>query len=381
MRNTYFIVALVCSCFYLTSPAQSSYYAIGGYFSLRNSLNTSAFGGFSQRGVWEGNSQADPAIWAETNYGLYFYTNGTGIPKMNITPSGKVGINYVDPSATFHIGTTTSTAVKISRPGSSDYGFEIGGSDFGLYDYTSNRYRWNIIGDNLLLNQTAGYVGIGTTTPSSHLDITSSSPQGVVATMRNIQYGASSNAGLRIGNDLAVNRFEGFVFSSSYQQAGPYYPDGASLANEGSGGISIGALNSSGEVRFYSGGNSDLHERLRMKANGNIGVGTTNPSEKFSVNGNISAKKIIVTQTGWSDYVFSADYKLRSLSEVEAFIKQYKHLPEVPSAREVGEKGISVGDNQALLLKKIEELTLHLIAMDKRMKRLEYENRTLKQKK
>jgi hypothetical protein len=64
---------------------------------------------------------------------------------------------------------------------------------------------------------------------------------------------------------------------------------------------------------------------------------------------------------GWSDYVFNDDYKLRSLSSLESFIKQNKHLPEVPSAKEVEEKGISVGDNQALLLKKIEELTLYVI--------------------
>ncbi|MBI2273960.1 MAG: hypothetical protein HYU70_09205 [Bacteroidetes bacterium] len=99
----------------------------------------------------------------------------------------------------------------------------------------------------------------------------------------------------------------------------------------------------------------------------NVGIGTNFPAEKLSVNGNIKAKKLIITPTGWSDYVFDKDYKLRSLSSLEAFIKENKHLPEVPSANEVEEKGISVGDNQALLLKKIEELTLYIISQQKQI--------------
>ncbi|MBI2273961.1 MAG: hypothetical protein HYU70_09210 [Bacteroidetes bacterium] len=111
-------------------------------------------------------------------------------------------------------------------------------------------------------------------------------------------------------------------------------------------------------------GSSDI---LTIASAGNVGIGTGSPSEKLSVNGNIRAQKIIVSQTGWSDYVFNADYKLRSLSSLEAFIKENKHLPEVPSANEVEEKGISVGDNQALLLKKIEEMTLYLIQLKRQV--------------
>jgi hypothetical protein len=102
-----------------------------------------------------------------------------------------------------------------------------------------------------------------------------------------------------------------------------------------------------------------------LSANSNVGIGTSFPSEKLSVNGNIKTQKLIVTQTGWSDYVFEPAYQLRSLADVEKFIKKNKHLPDIPSTKEVGEKGISVGDNQALLLKKIEELTLYVIDLNK----------------
>jgi hypothetical protein len=104
---------------------------------------------------------------------------------------------------------------------------------------------------------------------------------------------------------------------------------------------------------------------FRVARNGNVGIGTTAPTEKLSVNGKIRAKEVIV-DTGWSDYVFADDYKLTSLADVEAQIKTNKHLPGVPSAQEVAEKGVSVGNMQAILLAKIEELTLHQIAQEKR---------------
>jgi hypothetical protein len=103
--------------------------------------------------------------------------------------------------------------------------------------------------------------------------------------------------------------------------------------------------------------------RLVLKKGGNVGIGLLNPSEKLAVNGNIRAKKVIVSQTGWPDYVFDPAYKLKPLSELAAFIQKHQHLPDMPSAKEVEVKGISVGDNQALLLKKIEELTLYMIKM------------------
>jgi hypothetical protein len=104
---------------------------------------------------------------------------------------------------------------------------------------------------------------------------------------------------------------------------------------------------------------------------GNIGVGVTNPTEKLAVNGNIRSKKIIVTQNGWPDYVFNDGYRLRPLSELESFIKSNKHLPEIPSAKEVEKAGVDLGDNQALLLKKIEELTMYVIDQNKKMEKMQ----------
>lgn len=103
-----------------------------------------------------------------------------------------------------------------------------------------------------------------------------------------------------------------------------------------------------------------------------VGIGTTNPDDKLTVNGTIHAKEIRVDlNVEGPDYVFENDYVLPTLSEIETFVKTNKHLPEIPSAKELEKKGIKLGDMNMLLLKKIEELTLYIIKQEKRINQLE----------
>lgn len=187
-------------------------------------------------------------------------------------------------------------------------------------------------------------VGIGTITPKGKLEIsTFSTSQGLI-----LNYGNA--VGQISAIDLKANGItNGYI--------------GMQMVDNANGDLWLG---------------SSAGKSMTIYRNGNIGVGTDAPSEKLSVNGNIKTRKLFVTQTGWPDYVFDSSYELIPLAGVWQFIKKYKYLPGIPSAKEAEEKGISVGDNQALLLKKIEELTLYLIEQDKKIGQIERENQSLR---
>ncbi len=116
------------------------------------------------------------------------------------------------------------------------------------------------------------------------------------------------------------------------------------------------------------------------RSGNNVGIGTQNPGNyRLAVNGSIRAKEIVV-ESGWSDFVFEPGYDLPSLAEVESHIQEKGHLPDIPSAQEVAEHGVKVGEMESRLLQKVEELTLYLIDMNKRVQSLEVENDRLHQR-
>lgn len=149
--------------------------------------------------------------------------------------------------------------------------------------------------------------------------------------------------------------------------------------------LKTGELASETKLTFFT--NNSTH-CMTMLTNGNVGIGTTNPSYNLDVNGNIRAKKIYVTntllaneiivKTMGADFVFAEDYQLRPLSEVKAFIEENKHLPEIKSAQEMQENGVSVNELQTQLLQKIEELTLYLIQQEQTILEMRQELEQLK---
>jgi len=146
-------------------------------------------------------------------------------------------------------------------------------------------------------------------------------------------------------------------------------------------------LHTTGAVRFAGLTNVDTLTRILVSdANGNLYyrnasslAGTDILRSSLAVNGPIKAKSLTLSQTGWPDYVFDDTYRLSPLKELEDYIRQHNHLPDIPSAVEVARDGVSVGDNQAALLKKIEELTLYTIEQDKKMAAQEDEFKSLRQ--
>ncbi|MHB8261594.1 MAG: hypothetical protein ACYDEC_15120 [Bacteroidia bacterium] len=128
-------------------------------------------------------------------------------------------------------------------------------------------------------------------------------------------------------------------------------------------------------------------ERMRITAAGNVYVDIAYPkytpfgNALFTVNGQMVAKDLFVEVTDWSDYVFKKDYKLIPLPEVEKYINEHGHLKNIPNAKEVETNGQNVGKLQVLQMEKIEELTLYVIEVNKKVEKLEKiekENEALK---
>lgn len=109
---------------------------------------------------------------------------------------------------------------------------------------------------------------------------------------------------------------------------------------------------------------------LYATTSGNVGIGEASPQYPLSVNGTIQAREVLVN-TNFADYVFGPGYRVRPLTETAEYIKANHHLPDIPSAAEVKEKGLSVGDMESKLLAKIEELTLQMIELNKQNERMQ----------
>jgi hypothetical protein len=223
----------------------------------------------------------------------------------------------------------------------------------GTYDFDVLRDD----GSSMLKILNNGNVGIGTTSPSNKLEIYK----------LNSSTSDHSTANLRLTSDYGSATTSGFGGALSFYDRTPGNILVESAAIETQQQLSDNASN----LIFYTnpgGGNNAraYAEKMRITYNGNVGIGTTNPEAKLTVKGKIEASEIQVKDIGTiPDYVFKPDYKLMSLEQVKRYVNRNYHLPEVPSEKEFKEKGMNMAEMNALLLKKIEELTLYAIDQNK----------------
>lgn len=237
--------------------------------------------------------------------------------------------------------------------GSTDGKFRLYFADnYTTYFGTGYGYVWRSNTDTDLMTLTSsGNLGIGLHNPSSRHDIN----------------GAISRANEQI---LYGNVGDSYANIRVIQNISQIAQDGMFINFNSTGGVGA-------HLRFFANGTT---ERMRIDAaTGNVGIGTTDPGNfKLAVNGHVKAKEVKISVQNWSDFVFDNSYKLPHLNEVETFINQNKHLPNIPSEKEVKENGIDLGEMNAKLLQKIEELTLYIINQNKRVEIIEKELETFK---
>lgn len=141
--------------------------------------------------------------------------------------------------------------------------------------------------------------------------------------------------------------------------------------------VATNAVNDTGKLILRTNGTN----RMFIDGNGNVSIGTEQVAAgyRMSIEGKVMCEELKVqTSTAWPDYVFTDRHMLLSLDAFEKKIKEHGHLPGFPSAAQVEANGFEVGDMQARLVEKIEELTLYVIELDKQIKKLHEENEKLR---
>jgi hypothetical protein len=204
-----------------------------------------------------------------------------------------------------------------------------------------------------VLLETNGKVGIGTKVPTGSLEVVGDTNGGQLVVSRNTLVGGEG---------------PGITFTNMINN----------LKQEKVAGIESQLLNGvvgavSGSLSFFTIANSAKINAMSVSPLGDVSIGTNDTKGyKFAVAGNMIAESIKVKLQGtWPDFVFAKTYDRKTLQETEKHIKEKGHLPGIPSAEEVKNNGIDLGEMNAKLLQKIEELTLHLIDQEKRIKELE----------
>lgn len=259
------------------------------------------------------------------------------------------------------------------------------GTDFSIAGYNGDTF----LGHYFTIMRNNGFIGLNNTTPTARLHVSGTTTVHLAKfTLANIP---EAKAALIITNATgADSSFIPNITARGYSPGRPFAlsitaeaEDLVPTANEPySAAIMMDARSKTGS-RLYNANlfaiNTYGGTMFMIKGNGNVGIGTNNPgTNRLAVEGTIAARRMKVTQTTpWPDYVFEPDYTLRSLPAIEAFIRENKHLPEVPSAKQITAEGQDLGDMNAILLKKVEELTLYLISMQKEITEVKTVNATL----
>jgi hypothetical protein len=326
------------------TAANSTYGIIRGWNSTTNSAAI---------GFYKGTTDGEGYLDFQTKTSA-----GSLSTAMTIYPSGFVGIGIANPQVLLHLKssveilrleTTSATGSNILRYTNSSgnmgyvgYG-STGNNILSICNYKNEAISFYTNTIERMRINSDGNVGIGTTTaPTYKLELKGSSVD-----MMKIE--STTEADIRFcGGTGTVGNWQ-----------------------VGTGWSTIG------NDKFYIFNNDT---RFVIDNTGNVGIGTATPGTyKLNVAGSVRANEVVINTTG-ADFVFDKNYKLRSLGEVESFVKENNRLPDVPSATEMQTNGVSVSEMQTKLLQKVEELTLYMIELKKENEQMKAEIEKLKNK-
>ncbi|OAN60999.1 hypothetical protein A8B79_05855 [Balneola sp. EhC07] len=267
-----------------------------------------------------------------------------------IDSTGNVGIGTITPLSKLHIfsgGSRNQIRTYGHGNGSSRYINIWHGTEGGIIDAIGggDLYLGYDTSTKIILNRNGGNVGVGNSNPSEKLSVT-----GNIYSNSRLLLGSFTNKGvgrIQIRHEGGNNGI--VLWTETGNITKRIWIDDASNTLQITAGVG-------------------LNNGLSVNKDGKIGVGTSTPDQKLTVKGKIHSEEVIVDlNVPGPDYVFEEDYDLTTLKDLEAYIKVNKHLPEIPSAKEMEANGITLGKMNMLLLKKIEELTLHAIEQEKKL--------------
>lgn len=330
-------------------------------------------------GIFNPNSQLN-SFFLGTNSNNPLVIGVNNAEKMRLLSSGNVLIGTtVDAGPGYKLQVNGSGIFKdiIQTSGDWDLRYPI----IQLLDSRTSGKFWNIengrISTNLgFYSETAGNVfnitqlgnvGIGTATPTQKLDVVGSIQQSAVKSSLVKTDGTGKLVAATAGTDYVAASTNSVGTIAKFSAPG-------TVANSA---ISEASISNGAGVKVDS-------KSAGYLAVGDFGAGTPMSipaGYRLVVQDGIITEKVKVAvrnQTDWADYVFEPNYSLMPLSEVEKFVKENKHLPNVPSADEMVKKGVEVGQTSKMFMEKIEELTLYMIEMKKEIEDLKAENTRLK---
>lgn len=409
------------------STASGNYSTAIGYNATSTGLYSVSIGKYVNTGNsgyafgWNLNASALNSIIIGSGY------SSSAVLENNIAKSLMLGINSSSPSITIRqtsaldepafvgVGITNPQQMlhingnaMISGAGNGllfAYSSTSSGGNFGI-KYTGSGLNFFLPAsgngtntNNLLFIKSNGNIGIGTGNPTTKLDVSGTAKATNIVSTSSIQASTLSVSGLTQSDSLTVtNKIQSNSLKVTENIQARLLQISSNVVFNGLAGNSSkvvtvstdGMLSSTDYSTFYDNlGNHTATQNINLSGNkivgsstgtkgiyvsssGNvrIGDGSMIPTNALEVNGTVRSKEVVVETNNWSDFVFDTEYELMSLSETDRYIHENGHLPDIPSASEVRENGIELGEMNALLLRKIEELTLYVIELEKEIQKI-----------